>query len=72
LEFIASGAVTANGGFQLQLSGISAQTYILQASTDLVNWIPIITNTPTVSPFIVIDMNATNFPQRFYRALPQP
>jgi len=72
MEFSAPGAFISNGGFQLQLSGLSSQNYVLQASTDLVDWISIITNVPTVTPFSLTDTNASNFRQRFYRAIQTP
>ncbi len=59
----------SNGVFQVQLSGAINQNYILQASTDLVQWIPIATNTPSASPFYLTDPDASNFPSRFYRAI---
>jgi uncharacterized membrane protein len=48
--------------FQLTVNGVADQTFVLQASTDLVNWVNICTGTP---PFI--DPNASNYPTRFYR-----
>ena len=38
--------------------------YVVQASTDLVNWVSIQTNT---SPFTFVDTNASKFSRRFYR-----
>jgi hypothetical protein len=54
------------------LSGIASQNYVLQASTDLVDWVSILTNTPAVNAFNLTDTNAANFSLRFYRALQQP
>ena len=68
LYFTAPGAF-GDGGFQVQLSGAADQNYILQASTDLVQWVPIATNLPSASPFYFTDPDATNFPYRFYRVL---
>jgi hypothetical protein len=59
----------ANGWFQTQFSGTAGQTYILQASSDLVNWVSISTNAPNASPFLWIDPNAANFPHRYYRVI---
>ncbi len=53
--------------FQLTVNGVADQTYVLQASTDLVNWVNICTGTP---PFI--DPNASNYPTRFYRIMTPP
>jgi hypothetical protein len=61
----------SNGVFQLQLSATPNQTYVLQASTNLTQWFPISTSTPSASTFNLSDPNATNFPNRFYRVLLQ-
>lgn len=52
------------GHFQFAVSGTTGSQYIVQASTDLVNWVSIMTNT---SPFNFVDSNASQFKQRFYR-----
>jgi len=52
--------------FRSVISGITGATYIVQASTNLVNWSPIETNQTT---FTNLDLRATNFPSRFYRVL---
>jgi hypothetical protein len=43
------------------------QTIVVDASTDLVGWVSLLTNTVSVSPFYFSDPAATNFPWRFYR-----
>jgi uncharacterized repeat protein (TIGR01451 family) len=58
-----------SGGFQLSVAGSSGQSVVIQASTNLVNWIPIATN---VVPFNFTNLDSTNYPQRFYRALIGP
>jgi sugar lactone lactonase YvrE len=63
-------AVCTNAVFQLNISMPSPYySTIIQASTNLVNWINIYTNTP---PFTFTDSMATNFPCRYYRALLGP
>ena len=56
----------ANGTFQFSITSAANQTNVIQASTNLVNWIPIYTN---VGSFIFTDPKATNYPDRFYRDL---
>jgi hypothetical protein len=51
---------------QLQVNGQTGASYILQASTDLRNWAPIITN---AAPFGFTDSSASSFPKRYFRAL---
>lgn len=55
-----------NGTFQFTITSQPGQTNVVQASTNLVNWVPIYTN---VGPFIFMDTTATNYPYRFYRDL---
>jgi len=64
-------ADATGSGLQLSVSMPPAYYYsnIVQASTDLVNWVDIYTNTP---PFTLTDSMATTFPYRFYRALLGP
>jgi Fibronectin type III domain len=52
------------GGFSFSVSGISGYQYVVQSSTDLVNWVPVQTNT---APFTFTDTNAVATPQCFYR-----
>jgi len=59
-----------NGPFRVRLSGISGQTNIIQASTNLVTWTPILTNTTGIYDFT--DPNSTSNRFRFYRALLGP
>ena len=59
-------------GLQLQLNGVYAtNSVILYASTDLVSWLPILTNAATTGSAKFVDSAATNWPQRFYRATEQ-
>jgi uncharacterized delta-60 repeat protein len=59
--------VTTNSNGTIQFSVISLSlTNVIQASTNLVNWIPIYTNIGSGS-FIFTDPNAASYPYRFYR-----
>jgi hypothetical protein len=60
----------STGKFQLNLSGAySGQTNIIEASTNLVNWMPIFTN---IGSTMFTDPKATNYPYRFYRTKTLP
>jgi mono/diheme cytochrome c family protein len=61
-----------NGNFQLQIAGPTGKSYVLQASTNLVNWTPITTNVPASTPFSLVDSNAPSFSRRFYRVMLLP
>jgi hypothetical protein len=67
-----TGSSFASGQFRLTVSGDSGPDYTLQASTNLLNWIPLQTTSPVVFPFSFSDPSATNYPQRFYRVLLGP
>ena len=54
--------------FQHVVSAITGSVYVVEASTNLVNWTPIETNTTTFTNF---DNTITNHPHRFYRVRTQ-
>ena len=55
--------------FQLNLFGENGSTYIIQASSNLVNWTPIYTNIVSGGVIQFDDLGMTNFNRRFYRAV---
>jgi len=58
-----------NGGqFSFDLTGPSAHLVIVEASTDLSNWLPIWTNTFGTSALPFTDPQSGFYSQRFYRA----
>jgi len=68
----ATNLVMTTNGFQFTLDSVFAtNAVIISASTDLVNWVPILTNPPATGSVPFLDPGATNFPQRYYRALEQ-
>jgi hypothetical protein len=63
----------SGGGFSFQLEGAPQGTYVIQASTDLKNWQPILTNSLTVNGLLQIgDPLGGAFPRRYYRAVKAP
>ena len=62
-------ATRAAGQYALIVAGVPGYNYVVQASTDLVNWVPVQTNT---APFTFVDTNASQFGQRFYRSVYAP
>jgi len=76
LSVYATAAAMLNGcsfscanGFQFQVAGVPGFNYAVQESTNLLDWVSLITNT---SPFYFIDTNTANCPQQFYRTLYMP
>jgi uncharacterized repeat protein (TIGR01451 family) len=59
----------SGGGFQLTVTNSPGQLIVIQASTNLLTWVPVLTNT---EPFTFTNFDTTNFAQRFYRAITSP
>ena len=53
--------------FKLSLVGELGRVVVVQASTNLVNWTPIATNTLGSAPLLFSDPDSALYPQRFYR-----
>ncbi|MDB6022299.1 MAG: hypothetical protein JWQ04_2156, partial [Pedosphaera sp.] len=69
--YFTSGTLLSNQQFQLSFSGVTGNTYVLQASTDLTTWVSLSTNVAPASTFNLFDTNAASFPYRFYRVIQQ-
>jgi hypothetical protein len=67
-----SGGFFTNQTFQMPISGLAGKTYYLQATTNLINWVPLSTNIAPSDSFYLVDPDATNFQYRFYRAVELP
>ncbi len=63
---VLSPASFANGQFALTVLGDTNVECVVQASTNLVDWVPVLTNT---APFTFVDSNAAQFSQRYYRTV---
>lgn len=64
------GLVMANGQFHLTVGGLTGQGPVeIDASTNMIQWTPILTNPPGFGMAQIIDTNAGSYPQRFYRAV---
>jgi len=61
-----------SGGFDISGTNTLGVPLIIQASTNLVTWTGIFTNTPPPSDFNFVDHDATNYPMRFYRSVTGP
>ncbi len=55
--------------FQFSVSGVPGFSYVIETSTNFIDWEPLITNT---SPFTLTDDQVTNYPSRFYRSVYVP
>lgn len=63
-----SASVSSNRQVQLLLSAVPGQTYVLESSTNLSNWVPLAVQTAGNDPLRFTDTNAGSFPARFYQA----
>jgi len=61
----------SNGVFQMQFGGVEGSNYVLQGSTNLVNWTPLVTNPATANTLNFVDPGSSNLPSRFYRVFQQ-
>jgi hypothetical protein len=68
-SFLSQTTSSSNGLPAFQLTGQPGYTYVVQASTNLINWtnIAVLVNTNGIVQFT--DTAATNYNQRFYRAI---
>jgi Right handed beta helix region len=61
-----------NCRYDLRLSGPAGNTFILQTSSNLVNWTPVVTNTTSTGIVEVHDAGVPTSPARFFRAVSVP
>ena len=61
-------SVYTNGTFQFSLNGPPSSAYDIQASSNLIDWITIGTNSPFTGSLNFTDTNASTWGRRFYRA----
>jgi hypothetical protein len=60
----------AHGIFQLHLTNPDRHSFVLLASTNLVDWMPILTNSKPDDTFDYTDTNADKYRSRFFRVVP--
>jgi hypothetical protein len=65
-----TGLGLSNGVVGFNLNGCVGSNYVIQVSSDLVNWLTISMNTVPAGGWVnITDSSMSNLPQRFYRAL---
>jgi hypothetical protein len=57
-----------SGNFSFTIAGVTNQPFVVEASTNLVDWQPVWTNTLAGASAAFTDSQWTNYPARFYRA----
>ena len=68
IYFLPSGLALSANGFQIQLSGPAGFDFVIQASSDLKNWVSVSTNPAPAGSVTYLDASATTNAVRFYRA----
>jgi hypothetical protein len=71
LQILSATLNFSGGQFGFHLSGPSGQSVVVQASSNLLNWSPVWTNVPGLSPLTFSDLQSTGYANRFYRAVSQ-
>jgi len=56
--------------FQLRLTDTAGHPFVLLASTNLTDWIPLLTNSNPEATFDYTDSNTDKYPCRFFRVVP--
>jgi uncharacterized repeat protein (TIGR03806 family) len=67
--YFTSGGIFTNNVFQVGLAGAAGSNYVLQATTNFIDWTSISTNQAVSNVLNLVDPQAGNFPYRFYRAI---
>ena len=67
IQTIGASFYSPTNQFGFGLNWASGQTVVVEASTNLINWQPVQTNTLTVGLAYFCDPQWTNYPDRFYR-----
>jgi hypothetical protein len=66
-SWIAAAGGSSSPQLQLSISGQVGPDYTVRASEDLVSWVSLSTNTPTVFPYVWSDPSTNKLPKRFYQ-----
>ena len=56
-----------NGEIRITLTGVAGQTFVIQATTNLVSWDAVLTNVNSGAVFDLIITDSSFYPYRFYR-----
>jgi hypothetical protein len=73
LQFALAASGPTPTGFQLTVEGASGtNAVIIEGSSDLVHWQPLVTNAPIQGTLQFLDTSALGLPRRFYLAVQAP
>lgn len=66
------GPYASTNGQRITISAPLGKTNVIEASSNLTDWLPVSTNFVTVSPFDFVDLETNSLKHRFYRAVQAP
>lgn len=64
VDVITHAGFSEDGHFGFDVGGVSGTRYVIEASADLIGWVPVQTNT---APFVFVDAGSSAYTKRFYR-----
>jgi hypothetical protein len=64
-------SVNSNGLFEVSFTGRTGRVFTIEASTNLLNWVPVATRTNTTGTFRFADPASPGLSNRFYRSWAQ-
>jgi len=64
--------LTKTGQFLVQVSGQPLRNYTVEASTNFLQWVPLLSTNASAGTIEFKDLSAPSFQQRFYRAVASP
>lgn len=65
-------AMTPDGQFLIELLAEPNRSYLLEATTNLIDWLPVVTLSNPTGALRFLEFNARDHPHRFYRVQPAP
>ena len=65
---LGNGAGLVGVQFRVAVGAVGGQDVVVEASTNLMDWTPILTNTAAMGPLYFHDSDITNVAKRCYRA----
>jgi hypothetical protein len=69
---VLTASAASNGAIVLQISGQAGQSFVLETSTNLAVWTPVITNSLTVQPLNITPPLIPGAGRQFWKAIPAP
>jgi hypothetical protein len=69
-EIILNASQPTYGTFKIHLAGTTGHSFVIQSSTNLIDWAPVVTNLNSSDTFDYYDTNVVTYGCRFFRVVP--